>query len=71
MVVVELSVMLAVVCLPFTYLPILRAAGDRTLMGRDANGPIATALGWTFFVIICIAALAAPILLVMTGLGSY
>jgi manganese transport protein len=71
MVVVELSVMLAVVCLPFTYLPILLAAGDRKLMGRDVNGPLAKGLGWLFFVILCIAAVAAPILLVATGLGSY
>jgi manganese transport protein len=69
--IVELSVMLAVVCLPFTYLPILLAARDPALMGKDRNGPVANALGWAFFIIICMAALAAPILLVTTGMGSY
>jgi manganese transport protein len=69
--VVELSVMLAVVCLPFTYLPILLAASDPELMGKDRNGPVANVLGWLFFVIICVAALAAPILLIATGMGSY
>jgi manganese transport protein len=69
--VVELSVMLAVVCLPFTYLPILLAARDRKLMRDHANGPITNALGLIFLAIICAAAIAAPILLVATGMGSY
>jgi Mn2+/Fe2+ NRAMP family transporter len=71
MVIVELSVMLAVVCLPFTYLPILLAAGDRATMGDDVNGPLARVLGWGYFVVICIAAVGAPILLVLTGMGRY
>jgi Mn2+/Fe2+ NRAMP family transporter len=69
--IVELSVMLAVICLPFTYLPILLAAGDVSLMGKDRNGPVANTLGWIFFVLICITALAAPVLLVATGMGRY
>jgi Mn2+/Fe2+ NRAMP family transporter len=69
--IVELSVMLAVVCLPFTYLPILLEARDASTMGKDRNGPLSNTLGWIFFVIICIAAVAAPILLVATGMGSY
>jgi manganese transport protein len=71
MMIVELSVMLAVVCLPFTYLPILLAAGDRATMGRDVNGPLARVLGWSFFAVICAAAVAAPVLLVWTGMGKY
>jgi len=70
-VIVELSVMAAVACLPFTYLPILLAARDKRLMGKDVNGPVSDALGWIYFVLICIAAVAAPVLLVMTGMGSY
>jgi manganese transport protein len=69
--VVELAVMFAVVCLPFTYLPILLAARDTSLMGKDRNGPVMNVLGWLFFGLICIAAIAAPILLVITGMGSY
>jgi manganese transport protein len=69
--VVELSVMLAVVVLPFTYLPILLAARDPHLMGKDVNGPVANALGWAFLAIICVVAVAAPILLVATGMGAY
>jgi Mn2+/Fe2+ NRAMP family transporter len=69
--VVEMSVMLAVICLPFTYLPILLTARDTLLMGKHRNGPVTNILGWTFFVLISIASLAAPILLVATGMGSY
>jgi manganese transport protein len=68
---VELSVMAAVVCLPFTYLPILLTARDPVIMGKHRNGPVANALGWVFFVIITLTAIAAPILLVATGMGSY
>jgi Mn2+/Fe2+ NRAMP family transporter len=71
MTIVELSVLLAVVCLPFTYLPILLAARDPALMGAHRNGRVTSALGWAFFVIICIAAITAPVLLVVTGMGSY
>ncbi|HEY5949685.1 MAG TPA: divalent metal cation transporter [Kofleriaceae bacterium] len=70
-VVVELSVMLAVLCLPFTYLPILLTARDTLLMGKYRNGPIAQTLGWIFFVIISICSLAAPFLIVATGMGKY
>lgn len=69
--IVELSVMAAVVCLPFTYLPILLTARDRAIMGKHVNGPIANVLGWVFFVVITATAVAAPILLVATGMGSY
>jgi len=68
---VELSVMAAVVCLPFTYLPILLTARDPVIMGKHRNGPVANALGWVFFVIITATAIAAPFLLVATGMGSY
>jgi manganese transport protein len=71
MMLVELSVMLAVVCLPFTYLPIMLAAGDRKVMGDQANGPLAATLGWLFFAVICLAAVGAPVLLVLTGMGRY
>jgi hypothetical protein len=35
------------------------------------NGPLARTLGWLFFVVICLAAIGAPVLLVLTGMGSY
>jgi manganese transport protein len=69
--IVELSVMAAVVCLPLTYLPILLTARDATIMGKHKNGPIANALGWVFFVLITLTAIAAPFLLVATKMGAY
>jgi hypothetical protein len=47
------------------------AAGDRRMMGDCVNGPLASTLGWLFFVVICVAAIGAPILLVATGMGAY
>jgi manganese transport protein len=67
----EYSVVLAVVALPLTYLPILMIAGDRSFMGRHANGPISTLLGWTYFAVIIVLAIAAiPLLLATNGGGG-
>ncbi|HEU0034430.1 MAG TPA: divalent metal cation transporter [Kofleriaceae bacterium] len=70
-VIVELAIIAAVICLPFTYLPILLTARDKAIMGEHVNGPIANGLGWAFFILITVVAIAAPILLVATGMGSY
>jgi manganese transport protein len=67
----EYSVVLAVVALPLTYFPILVIAGDRSFMGRHANGRISTALGWIYFAVIVTLALAAiPLLLITNGGGG-
>jgi Mn2+/Fe2+ NRAMP family transporter len=67
----EYSVVFSVVALPLTYLPVLLIAGDRSFMSEHANGPIATALGWLYFVVIIVLALAAiPLLLATNGGGG-
>jgi manganese transport protein len=66
----EYSVVLSVVALPLTYLPVLLIARDRTFMGDHVNGRIATALGWSYFVLIGVVALAAIPLLLATNAGS-
>jgi Mn2+/Fe2+ NRAMP family transporter len=67
----EYSVVLAVVALPLTYFPILMIAGDRSFMGEHANGRISSALGWVYFAVIVILALAAiPLLLITNGGGG-
>jgi manganese transport protein len=67
----EYAVVFSVVALPLTYLPILLVAGDRTLMGEHANGRFSAALGWIYFVLIVILALAAvPLLLATNGGGG-
>jgi manganese transport protein len=68
--VVEYSIIFAVVILPLTYLPILLAAADEDYMGTFKNGWLAKTLGWLYFAIICIAALAAIPLLIITHGGK-
>jgi manganese transport protein len=68
--VVEYSIIFAVVILPLTYLPVLLAASDEDYMGPFKNGWLAASLGWAYFVLICIAALAAIPLLIITHGGK-
>jgi manganese transport protein len=64
----EYAVVASILVLPLTYLPLLLLAGDRTYMRIHANGPLARILGWGFYAIIVIAALAAlPLFLITSG----
>lgn len=65
----EYAVIFSIPVLPLTYLPILRAGNDRRLMGEHANGPVARALGWAYFALLCVLAAAAPVLFVATNGG--
>jgi manganese transport protein len=67
---VQYSVIFAVVVLPFTYYPILRVAGDAKLMGKHANSRMVQVLGWTFLVLIALAAAAAIPLMLLTRNGE-
>jgi Mn2+/Fe2+ NRAMP family transporter len=67
----EYSVVFSVIALPFTYLPILLIARDRTFMGRHANGRLSATLGWLYFgLIVVLAAAAIPLLLITNGGGG-
>lgn len=66
----EYAVIFSVVLMPLTYLPIIRAIGDREIMGKHANGPVRQAIGWAYFALICVVALAAIPLMVVTRMGS-
>jgi Mn2+/Fe2+ NRAMP family transporter len=66
----EYAVVLSVIALPLTYWPILRAAGDRELMGDKANGLLTRTLGWAYFGLICVLTVAAPVLLIATNGGG-
>ena len=68
--VVEYSVIFAVVVLPFTYYPILKLADDKAVMGEHVNSPVIRVLGWAYFGLICLVALAAIPLLVVTRMGQ-
>src|SRR5882757_6907005 len=66
----EYSVVFAVVALPMTYLPILMIAGDRSFMGEHVNGRFSSLLGWLYFALIVVLAIAAVPLLLMTNGGG-
>jgi Mn2+/Fe2+ NRAMP family transporter len=66
----EYSVVFAVVALPMTYLPILMIAGDRSFMGEHVNGRFSRLLGWLYFALIVVLAIAAIPLLLMTNGGG-
>ena len=68
--IVEMSVIFAVVVLPFTYFVILRVAQSRELMGVHANNKFISILGWVYFAAICAAAAAAIPLMIATHMGE-
>ena len=67
--VVEYSIVFSVVILPLTYFPLLLVAGDRRVMGRHVNGTLASWLGWSYFILVSITAVAAIPLLALTHGG--
>jgi Mn2+/Fe2+ NRAMP family transporter len=66
----EYAVIFSVVALPLTYLPLLLLARDRTFMGDNVNGIVGNVLGWLYFVIILVVALAAIPLMIITQGGA-
>jgi len=68
--VVEYSIVFSVVILPLTYFPLMAISRDPDVMGVHVNGPVANTLGWLYFVLISIAAVAAIPLLVLTHGGQ-
>lgn len=68
--VVEYSIVFSVVILPLSYFPMMAISRDPDIMGAYVNGALANTLGWAYFVLISIAALAAIPLLVLTHGGQ-
>jgi manganese transport protein len=66
----EYAVIFSIPVLPLTYLPILLVGNDRATMGEQANGPVARVLGWFYFGLLCVLAVAAPVLFIATNGGS-
>jgi Mn2+/Fe2+ NRAMP family transporter len=65
---VEYAVLFSILVLPLTYLPLLLLARDKSYMREHANGPLANTLGWLYFLIILVAALAAlPLFFLPSG----
>jgi Mn2+/Fe2+ NRAMP family transporter len=70
MVLVEFAILFSILVLPLTYLPLLLLAGDRKYMREYVNGPVAKALGWFYFAVITLAAIAALPLYLLTSGGN-
>ncbi len=70
MMLVEFAILFSILVLPFTYLPLLLLSGDRKYMGAQANGPVSKTLGWFYFGVITIAAVAALPLYFLTSGGN-
>jgi len=66
----EYAVVASILVLPLTYLPLLLLAGDRAYMRVHANGLLSKTLGWGFYVLIVVAALAALPLFLLTSGGQ-
>ena len=60
----------AVMALPFTFLPMLLVANDRTYMGDHKNGMFGNAVGVFFLAVLVIGAVAALPLVIITGGGG-
>ena len=64
----EYAVIASILVLPLTYLPMLLLAGDRHYMQEHANGWLSKSLGWAFYAVIVVAAVAAlPLFLITAG----
>ena len=64
------AVVFSIVILPLSYLPLMLLANDKDYMRGYANKWLAKILGWLFFVIVTIAAIAAIPLYVLTAGGQ-
>jgi Mn2+/Fe2+ NRAMP family transporter len=66
----EYAVIASAVAMPLTFWPIVRVSHDRELMGHHASGAITRPLSWLYFGVICVVAVAGPVLMVLTHMGE-
>jgi Mn2+/Fe2+ NRAMP family transporter len=66
----DYAVVTSIIVLPLSFLPLLLAANDRTFMRDQANGWLANTLGWGFYGLIVVAAVAALPLFFLTAGGK-
>jgi Mn2+/Fe2+ NRAMP family transporter len=70
MTLVEFAILFSILVLPLTYLPLLLLSGDAKYMGEHVNGPLTRTLGWAYFALISLAAIAALPLFFLTSGGN-
>ncbi len=66
----DYAVVSSIVVLPLSFLPLLLVARDRTFMADKANGVLSNTLGWIYYALIVVAALAAIPLYLLTSGGK-
>lgn len=66
----EYAVIFSVLVMPMTFWPVFNVAQDKRAMGQYTNKWLAKGLGWAFFILICIIALAAVPLMIISNRGQ-
>lgn len=67
---INVTIIFSAVLMPFTYYPILRAAGDPAIMGKHVNGRLLEVVATALLVLITIAAVVAVPLMLLTHGGK-
>lgn len=67
----EYAVIASAVAMPLTFWPIARVSQSSQLMGRHVSGILARPLAWVYFAVICVVAVAGPVLMVVTHMGEF
>jgi Mn2+/Fe2+ NRAMP family transporter len=70
MMLVEFAILFSILVLPLTYLPVLLLSEERKYMREYVNGRLAKTLGWFYFAVITVAAIAALPLYFLTSGGN-
>lgn len=66
----EYAVIASVVAMPLSFWPLVRASQDPALLGDRTTGVAMRGITWMYFGLICVLAVAAPILMVVTHTGE-
>lgn len=66
----EYAVIASAIAMPLSFYPIVRISQDREVMGDHASGPIAKPMAWLSYAVICVVAVAGPILMLVTHTGE-
>ena len=66
----EYAVIASAVAMPLSFWPIVRVSQNRETMGRYASGPVARPMAWLSYAVVCVVAIAGPILMLLTHTGE-
>jgi Mn2+/Fe2+ NRAMP family transporter len=56
--------------MPLSFWPIVRVSHDKQIMGQYASGAVARPMAWISYAVICVVAVAGPILMLLTHTGE-